>query len=286
VAALVLVGACSSDGGQDEETQQGREIVDLTGQVVGGGGLLGALEVERTASVMSAAGISGVISEAVDPALLEARDEVDEKLAAVARADDAEVFPAAEDVASTLVELRRDVDAVAGPEATTAQFDVAYELNQRYRAVADGFIAAGRDALPELVDDPVLREGLDLQYLSRDVIEAERDIVFWLFHDSLDDALARPEAIAELSRITTEQSLSIDALKDADHEPYRRVIESTFPEGQHQAMNEFVEQAMNGEPVALFDVLETVGGESPETAPYLALERELAVAVEAAAPAA
>lgn len=278
VVALVVAAACSS--GDDDESERRTGGHELTESVVGPGGLLSALDDERNASMLSVMGLGGGTEDA---GLADARRATEEAVDAVARQDDGEAYPSSEASVRTLKSLRANVDAAAASGASTAQFDLGMEIFDGYSAIVDEYVAAGRDSVVEITDDPGLREGMVLLFDVREAVEADSEIVLRIFGTQLDPAPDSSDRIAELSRAATEQQEVIDHLKGTEREPYRSIVESSFPEDQHQKMAGFVEDAVNGRTVSVLRVLETAGGESPEAAPYLDLLLELWAAVDAEA---
>lgn len=274
VVALVVAAGCSSG---DDESERGTGVVELAESV---DGLLTALDDERNESTLSAMGLGG---RPEDLGLTEARGATDEALGALARLDDGEVYPSPNATVGQLESLRVDADAAAGSGASTAQFALGMGIFDGYSAIVDQYVVAGRDSVAELTDDPGLREGMVLLFDVREAIEGDSEIVLRIFGTQLGPMPDSRDSVAELARAAADQQEVIDNLRAAEREPYRSVIESSFPEEQHEEMAGFVEQALNGQVVSIYEVLEAAGGESPEAAPWLGLLRELRLAVEAEA---
>jgi hypothetical protein len=275
VALVLAVGCSSGGGGQGDETRGDRDVVELTWRVVGPGGFVATLRAERHASTKSALGMQGIVDS---PGLEETRAATDEKLDAVARSDGGDVLPPSEEIASVLETLRQEVDAVAGPGASLTQSDRAREIDERYREVGDQYRAAGRASVTEGVDDPAVREGLDLQFLLADVSERESEIIFLILVGPAGGAPADPEETAELSRLAAEQRADVEVLQATDREPYRSVIESSFPEEHYESVEEYTDRVVNGESASPADL---IGGISVDDPSYWGLMSALREAVEA-----
>jgi hypothetical protein len=263
---LVAVADRSDSGGDDGAGAPFVAVVDPSNAV------LDALDDEAAATSLELMGADDLLAEPVAGST-ETRRATDERIARLqtaldGRDDAAGQYRQAVDALQGLPTLRDEVDADTRPR-NLANAAYAEQVVDRYREAGAPLDEALRGAILS-IDDPAVRNGLDLAYTAarqdRIVSALARDLLLaGVTSGGLDESAEVSAVARQLDELTT----NVEDIKGIDRSPYREMVERSFPEQLTLDLSAAAEAALQGQPIDVAQVLAVV--DVPPDRSYLAL---------------
>jgi hypothetical protein len=204
--------------------------------------LVDALHAERSLATTTLMGIDDAIAQPVTDTAL-ARRDTDAAIAAFVAAspDEAARQPGLDDL-GTLDELRRDVDADAGPR-TLDNVVAAQDVFDRYEGIV-GTVLDDQQAYAETIDDPIVRAGALVHGRGLRLRELTTELEL---ASLLAVVLPDSQSVTELARVRTGVELGMDALVlDTAGTPFEEAAVTVVGEVEETGLLEAAESAIYG----------------------------------------
>ena len=254
-AAVVVVVAAATAGvalvARDGDREAGRlttvseqppsSEADVTA-VTAPRALVDALQDERSLAATTLMGLEEAIALPVTDTA-QARSDTDAAVAAfVAASPDEAAHQPGLDSLGTLAELRRDIDADAGPR-TLDNVDTAQDVFDRYAGIV-GALLDDQQAYAETIDDPVVRTGATAHGRGLQLSEQATQLIQVSF---LAVVRPRTESVAELARLQTQVQQGLDTLvAETAGTPFAEAAVTVVGEVEEAGLLEAAGSAMDG----------------------------------------